>query len=776
MKPSNENDSRTHVLFLVDGLMAWGGGEGALLKIARHLPHDRFRCSLAVLKSGGKLYELFREASCPVYEFPVSKILRPKAFKTGWQLRKFMRREKVDIVHTFFETANLWGALVAKLGGGGPLVVSSRRDMGILRSARHHIAYRILHPLFDSVVAVSRPVRESCIREEKIEPDRVITLYNGVELDRIDLNRGTANVREKLGLSHASHVITSVGHIRRYKGFDVFIRAAAQVCREFPKAVFVIIGGFHDKAYVRELTQLAQELGVLDNIRLAGAFDDVVSALKSSDLFCLLSRTEGFSNALVEAMACGLPVVATRVGGAEEVIRDGHNGFLVNSEDADTAAQRILDFLRNRDLARKAGAEARETVRSKFTAEIMGKTLAQHYDGLLRTKRFKSKQNKNSNEAPTTGDNATPERLNKMDILRHQKKLLRPIAKRVYVRFLWSSGLLALAKWWVRRKGAVVLTFHRVIPRLAFSETTVQKGMLVSDESFAKLLAYLQKRYAIVDLGRERPKKHHKQVQLALTFDDGWEDNASVAFPIVKKFNTPVTIFICPELMGRSLPFWPDHVVALIRSAEAMSSGIAKVASALAAAGHPDWATELQKEDADQADRLIEHLKQVPAQERKKVMESLLGCQIPTEQFVNLKLDRTMSWSQVRRLNEAGVTFGSHTQHHELLPQIPRAQVEEEVKASKTTIRENLSKECSLFSYPNGAAAREVRDMVSSFDFSLAFINSPGIWLHDGDDYLIPRINIWENDLTDSRGRFSALAFEYSAIWRAFTYALRSRG
>jgi glycosyltransferase involved in cell wall biosynthesis len=252
-------------------------------------------------------------------------------------------------------------------------------------------------------VAVSAPVREACIRDEGIAPDRVVTLYNGVEMDKIKASSGTTNVRTELGLLDASHVVTSVGHIRRFKGFDVMIRAAAKVCREFPKTIFVIVGAFYESDHVGELMELVRTLGISDNIRFAGAFDDVYSALNVSNVFCLLSRTEGFSNALVEAMACALPAVATRVGGAEETIVDGRNGFLVDSEDADAAAERILILLRSPELARKMGAEAQETVRTKFTAQIMANTLAEHYERLVHRKRSDKKQHASFETMPRTG-------------------------------------------------------------------------------------------------------------------------------------------------------------------------------------------------------------------------------------------------------------------------------------------------------------------------------------------------------------------------------------
>jgi glycosyltransferase involved in cell wall biosynthesis/peptidoglycan/xylan/chitin deacetylase (PgdA/CDA1 family) len=772
---SNMDDPRKHVLFLIDGILALGGGEGALLKIVRHLPRDRFRCSVGVFKSGGPLEELFREAGCPVYLFPMEKILSLGAFRAGWKLREFMRRQKVDIVHTFFETANLWGALVTKIGGG-PLLVSSRRDMGILRSTRHRIAYRILHPLFNSVVAVSTPVREACIREEGIAPDRVVTLYNGVELDKIKVASGTANVRTHLGLLDASHVVTSVGHIRRFKGFDVMIRAAAKVCREFPKAVFVIVGDFYERDYVRELMLMVQSLGISDNVRFAGLLEDVSSALNVSDVFCLLSRSEGFSNALLEAMAYSLPAVATRVGGAEETIVDGRNGFLVDSEDADAAAERILILLRSPELARKMGAEAQETVRTKFTAQIMGNTLAEHYEHLLRVWRSDEEQHASfENMARTGGGCSEPRKDFTMITSSPRQRRARSLVKWALVRMLWLTGMLGLAKWWIRRHGAVVLSFHRILSRKESSETTIQDAMILRDETFAALLRYLCKNHSVIDLAGACHQTQRKRVQVALTFDDGWEDNASTALPIALESKVPLTIFICPGLIGRSLPFWPERVSALIRSAECTPDGILKVCRALTTACHADWAAELEQESVDRADRLIEHLKTLPAVEHEKVLGLIFNCEIPIELFVNLKLDRTMSWSQVRHLDEIGVTFGSHTQRHEILPRIPLARVEQEIAESKATIREYLAKDCFLFSYPNGDASPEVRDVVSRSGFKLAFINSPGVWRRNGDPFLVPRINIWENPVTGFDGQFSALAFEYSVFWRAFIHRRRSR-
>src|SRR5262249_32595385 len=143
-----------------------------------------------------------------------------------------------------------------------------------------------------------------------------------------------ARLREKLSIAPGDRVISTVGHVRRIKGFDVLIRAAIAVHQKDPQALFLIAGENHEPKHYAELEALLAETGNKARVRLVGNVDDVPAFLGLSDIFCLPSRSEGLSNALLEAMACGLPSVATRVGGNPELIEDGRNGYLVESEDS----------------------------------------------------------------------------------------------------------------------------------------------------------------------------------------------------------------------------------------------------------------------------------------------------------------------------------------------------------------------------------------------------------------------------------------------------------
>jgi len=376
------------VTYMIDHLFeVEGGGEQALLRILRYLPRRRFRPSVVTFIVKPRTREILRQLECPLYVFPLRRTYDWTGLSAAWRIRNLFRIEKPDIVHTFFETSNTWGGLVTKLSFG-PLLVSSRRDMGILQSPKHRMAYKLVNILSDRVQAVSREVRRACIEREGIAPGKVCTVYNGIDLARIDLTEAGGSLPARPGLNRASHIVTTVANIRRVKGLDTFIKAADIVRRRFESVLFVVIGAPNERRYFEELQLLVRDLGLERNVAFLGQVDDVVPFLKQSNVFCLLSHSEGFSNALLEAMACGLPCVVTRVGGSPEAIREGENGYLVPTDDAITVASRITTLLEARGKADQFGRLARKTVEDKFTIDRMLDQLTALYDDVLRRPRI----------------------------------------------------------------------------------------------------------------------------------------------------------------------------------------------------------------------------------------------------------------------------------------------------------------------------------------------------------------------------------------------------
>lgn len=378
---ANEPPVRPHVLFLIDHLMALGGGETNLLKVVQLLPPDLVQCSVGTFHIAP---EIRKKISVPVHVFPWKRVYHLDALKAAGDLRKLIREEHVDIVQTYFETSNLWGGIIAKLSGA--LLLSSRRDMGILRKPKHELAYGLVNRISDRVLAVSEEVKRFCIDTERIAPEKVAVVYNGVDLPHISQEKDgkKKNSFADAEWAGASHIVTCVGNIRRVKGIDVLVRTAARVCKELPNAVFLIAGTFYEEGeYAQEIRAMIQSMGLEKNVKLLGFIADPVPLLKMSNAFCLLSHSEGFSNALLEAMACGVPSVVTRVGGNPEAIRDGENGFLVPVADEATATERLLFLLRNPQRAAQIGQAGQLTAHTRFSAETMINNLIDLYREML---------------------------------------------------------------------------------------------------------------------------------------------------------------------------------------------------------------------------------------------------------------------------------------------------------------------------------------------------------------------------------------------------------
>ncbi len=369
---------RPHILFLIDHLMARGGGEGNLLKVVQLLPPELVRCSVATFRIDP---EIHKGITVPVHLFPWRRVYHLSALKAAGALRALIRREHVDIVQTYFETSNLWGGLIAKLSGA--LLLSSRRDMGILRKTKHELAYRLVNRLSDRVLAVSEEVKRFCIEADRIDPRKVSVVYNGVDLQQIAAAGSQKNPFEDAEWAGAEHIVTCVANVRKIKGIDVFIRAAQIVCRELPNAVFLIAGSLYEQDYSLEIREMIRSLNLEKNIKLLDFVDDPVPILKMSTAFCLLSRSEGFCNALLEAMACGVPSVVTRVGGNPEAITDGETGFLVPVEDSAAAAERLLLLLRDPQRAARMGEAGRTAARTRFSSETMIRNLLGLYGDLM---------------------------------------------------------------------------------------------------------------------------------------------------------------------------------------------------------------------------------------------------------------------------------------------------------------------------------------------------------------------------------------------------------
>jgi len=332
------------------------------------------------------------------------------------------------------------------------------------------------------------------------------------------------------------------------------------------------------------------------------------------------------------------------------------------------------------------------------------------------------------------------------------RSALRAHGKVVWAGLLRASGMLSLARKWVQRHGAIVLTFHRVLTDSELQQTASLSGMIVRDRTFADFLDYASRHCEFTNLEQEPEWNPAGKLKLAITFDDGWADNAQSVYPLASRHHVPFVIFIVPERTGSALPFWPEQTVAALDRVPS-KNGNRRVASIT---------------------KVIEALKALPAMERARRISLMTGSGTVVE--YSSAVDKTMTWEQIAELHAGGVTFGSHTSTHEILTRVSTAQAEREIVESRRSIQQKLGNCCEMFSYPNGDYSEPVRDLVAEAGYKFAFLNQdPGVWTRDCDPFLIPRVNICEYHLVDAEGNFSPLIFDYAVVWSAAKGLLSQR-
>ncbi|MBW4028839.1 MAG: glycosyltransferase [Acidobacteria bacterium] len=381
LKHTRNTSAGFNLVFLIDRLSEMGGAELALARLANGLPNHDIR-PLVVTFSENICEELRTRFTCPILVFPLRRTYGRSALRVAWQIRAFLIAHDIRLVHTFFETSDLFGGLIVRSIPNVALV-SSRRDMGILRRRKHRIAYPVLSHLAHRVVTVSERVRQWCIQADRLDSGRVVTVYNGVDVaphpSTAYLDFVRSNVRDQLAIPYTQTVITAIGHIRHVKGYDILVDAAALVQRQHPDVLFLIAGGEHEVGRRAELLERIQAHKIEASVRLLGEMDQTTTLLHSTDIFLLPSRSEGFSNSLIEAMASGLPCVATDVGGNAEAISDGLSGLVVPSEDPQAMANALTRLLASADLRRSMGEQSRHIVERRFTQAAMVQNMVALY-------------------------------------------------------------------------------------------------------------------------------------------------------------------------------------------------------------------------------------------------------------------------------------------------------------------------------------------------------------------------------------------------------------
>lgn len=365
----------THVAQVVRSLDT-GGQEVLVARLVERLEPARFRSTVIALQGGGWL-----AGQLEARGFPVVCLNAPEAWSpaTIARVAEILRRERVDVVHCHNRKALLYGGLATLLAPRSRLVYTkhgaSHWDGGVTARLGRLVMRRAR-----AVIAVSQDIERGVLAGNWADRRRVHTVLNGVDLEQFRPRPDRDAVRRDIGIPPDARVIGTVARLSPEKDQASLLAAFARIAPVVPDARLVLVG---DGPLRVALETQARGLGITKRTHFLGERKDVAALLGVMDVFCLPSLTEGTSLTLLEAMATGLPVVATAVGGTPEVVSNGSSGLLVTPGEPDRLAEALLQVLQSDQRARRFGEAGRAIVGTRYSMQSMVERYAGIYQQVL---------------------------------------------------------------------------------------------------------------------------------------------------------------------------------------------------------------------------------------------------------------------------------------------------------------------------------------------------------------------------------------------------------
>ena len=359
------------VLYIIDSMIRAGAQTHVAAMIRGH-DKNRFRPYLLCLQEKGPLGEVLEAEGYPVTAYGLKRVYALQAACSYAKFVPFLKRERIDVVHAYMFAAQIYGIPPSRLAGV-PLVIAGRRDAGKHWTEPRYVrARRVSNMLSHLQIANADAIKDFIVDMEGVSPGKVRVVLNGVDVARFR-PAVLPPAREE-----APFTVGYVGSLIRMKEVDLLLRAFARVLPSSPQMKLHLVGGGPMERLRRRegetdvgLRALARELGIVDRVTFAGPNAHVEEELRKMDVFAFPAILEGTSNAVLEAMATGIPVIAADSGGNGELVVEGRTGFLFPPGDEQRMGELIVDLMRNEEKRREMGLAARQRVVERFTVQRM---------------------------------------------------------------------------------------------------------------------------------------------------------------------------------------------------------------------------------------------------------------------------------------------------------------------------------------------------------------------------------------------------------------------
>jgi len=357
-----------------------GGTEGQIFNLVSGLDSAHFKLEFAALRKKGPFVEKYAQQGIAIHEFPIPSLFSPVACVQMIKLAKYLRSNRIEIIHAYNFYSVVFAIPAAKLAGV-PVVIASIRDRGVYLTKTQKLLQKLVCRMADRILVNADSIRDWLL-EQGYQQQKITVIKNGIDLSSYDATKAkrAGSIRADWGIKEDAPLVVMLARLNLQKGVVDFIQGAALVKHEHPTARFLIIGqpSFDsinavngDISHYQQWLDLRAELKLEDCLFFCGYRSDVAQILSHAAVSVLPSHSEGLSNTLLESMAAGVPIVATNVGGTPELIEDGVNGILVPPHSPEQLAEGISRILGSEPLALRLRQLARRRVRENFSLDAM---------------------------------------------------------------------------------------------------------------------------------------------------------------------------------------------------------------------------------------------------------------------------------------------------------------------------------------------------------------------------------------------------------------------
>ena len=365
---------RTKVVYLSHAFMV-GGAEEMVLNLVRHLP-ERFEPVVCCIHKAGPIGEEIRKTGVPFTVLGLNPgVRRPWDL---FRIQSYLSATQPQIVHTFLLTASLYGRLAAILAKV-PVVIGTEVNIYERKRPHHALAERLLMSRTNRVVASAESVRDFYVKQVGADAEKVDVIYNAVDWSQLTPSITRDEMRASMGIPGDAMVVGIIARLTEQKAHRVLFDALAS--NQGLAGVHLVVAG--DGELREDLKMQVEAAGLSTRVHFLGARRDLGNIMAAIDVFAMPSLWEGLPLSMVLAMGAGLPVVATRIAGIPEVVRDGVSGLLVPPGDAIALGAALARLVNDPELRHSLGATAREFVLPRFGVDEYVRSVTALYDRLL---------------------------------------------------------------------------------------------------------------------------------------------------------------------------------------------------------------------------------------------------------------------------------------------------------------------------------------------------------------------------------------------------------